>query len=195
MKVLIIGGTAYTSRVVVDYLEKNNYIVDLMTYRQENRIYGNYNWQHLDLENNDNVLDFINKIPKNYYSKIILMPGNATGTAFDDISYEDLKKYYESYSFNYILLLTKLMDSITEYGQIISISSIAANLAINDIHYSAVKAAVQACVKSLSLYVKENQSIFSISPGTIFEETKHTIAQTIIDSDKTYNGKVIEIGY
>lgn len=77
----------------------------------------------------------------------------------------------------------------------IFISSIAANEAILDVHYSAIKASNQALVKSLSLYAKPNQAMVSIAPATITDEMRKQIAKLIIDIDQFDNGKVFRLGY
>jgi len=194
-KVLIVGGTARSAKYIIDVLENEKYIIDLITYRQKNKIYGQYNWQHLDLEDDTSVNNFIKKMPINYYDKIIFLSGNAISNNINNILYEDLKKYYQSYSFNYNLLITNSIKSINNTGQIILITSIAANHAIKDAHYSAVKASNQALAKSLSLHVKDGQSVFSIAPGTITEEIRKNIAKIIIEEDLTNNGKVFELNY
>jgi NAD(P)-dependent dehydrogenase (short-subunit alcohol dehydrogenase family) len=87
----------------------------------------------------------------------------------------------------------------------------AANKPIRDANYSAVKAGVQAFIMSLSVSLNKDQSAFSISPGLIYDTrafydsnykedisslaTKEQIANIILNADKSFNGKVIEIGY
>ena len=186
--VLIIGGTARSCKTIISYLEKENFNIDLITYRQKDKIYGKYKWINLDFEDFNSVDNFIKNLPINYYSKIIFLSGK-------DINLKELKHFYNSYLFNYNLLLTNSIKSLNENGQIIFISSIAANEAILDVHYSAAKAANQALVKSLSLHAKENQAMVSIAPGTITDEIKEQIAKLIININKIDNGKIFKLGY
>ena len=193
--VLIIGGTARSCETIINYLEKENFNIDLITYRQKDKIYGKYKWVHLDFEDFNSVNNFIKNLPINYYDKIIFLSGNSISENIENIDLKELKKFYDSYLFNYNILLTNSVKSLNENGKIIFISSIAANEAILDVHYSAVKAANQALVKSLSLYAKENQSMVSIAPGTITDDIRKQIAQLIIDINKIDNGKIFKLGY
>ena len=88
--VLIVGGTAYSSIVISKLLEENDYNIHLMTYRQEQRKYGNYNWVKLNLEDENNVKDFINNLPKNFYSKNI-KPFSGEGIELEG----KIKEYWE----------------------------------------------------------------------------------------------------
>ncbi|NBX78706.1 SDR family oxidoreductase [bacterium] len=194
-KILIVGGTARSAKLLIHELEKNNYSINLMTFRQKNKIYGNYNWIELDLENDTSVTNFIKSLPKNFYSKIIFLSGNSLSKKYLDINKDELKHFYNSYIYNYNQIIIECMESINENGEIIFVSSIAANRPINDIHYSSAKAANQALVKSLSLYVKKNQSIYSIAPGTITDNVLNKIIEIIINGNKNNNGKVFEVGY
>lgn len=193
--VLIIGGTARSCKTIINYLEKENFNIDLITYRQKDKIYGEYKWVHLDFEDCNSVNNFIKNLSINYYDKIIFLSGNSISENIENIDLKELKKFYDSYLFNYNLLLTNSVKSLNENGKIIFISSIAANEAILDVHYSAVKAANQALVKSLSLYAKENQAMVSIAPGTITDDIRKQIAQLIIDINKIDNGKIFKLGY
>jgi NAD(P)-dependent dehydrogenase (short-subunit alcohol dehydrogenase family) len=194
-KVLIIGGTARSSKLIIKSLEKENFIIDLITYRQKNKIYGEYNWKYLDFEDYESVLNFIRDLPVNYYSKIIFLSGNSISDNITKINIKELKLFYDSYLFNYNLLIINCIKSLNENGHIIFISSVAANKAILDAHYSSVKAGNQALVKSLSLHVKENQAMISISPSTITEEIRNDMVNIILSVNKNDNGKIFELGY
>jgi NAD(P)-dependent dehydrogenase (short-subunit alcohol dehydrogenase family) len=210
-KVLIVGGTSCIAKEIIEALESNQYKINLMTFRQQWKIYGDYTWAYCDLEEVDSVNNLIDLIKKDKYSKMIFLPGNSLGPVVGEHSYEQLEAFYNAFVFRYNFLIKEASKCLTEDGLIISISSIAANIAINDAHYSAVKAGVQAFVKSLSLKLRPNQSAFSISPGLIYNSTtfnrqkytgdiselatKDQIAKIIANADKSYNGKVIEIGY
>jgi len=210
-KVLIVGGTSSIVPGIINKLEEYNYVIDLMTFRTPGKQYGDYKWQNLDLENKDSLDDLLSIMPKNYYSKILFVSGNSLGNYNGNVPYDELQKFYDSFLLRYNFLIKESCKSLTDDGQIVYISSIAANIPIFDADYSAAKAGVQAFVRSLSLSMKTNQSSFSISPGLIHgskvfkeidyhgDETKlatiDQIAEIIATADKTYNGRVIEIGY
>jgi NAD(P)-dependent dehydrogenase (short-subunit alcohol dehydrogenase family) len=211
--VLIVGGSSGLSNIIVSTLENNGYQIDSMTYRNKNKTYGSYNWIYLDLEDFESVKIFIDQLKTNYYSKIILLPGNTLGNYpdFKNIPENIVRNFYNAYLFNYNWLVINLLKSLSNEGQIISISSMAANKPIRDANYSAVKAGVQAFIMSLSVSLNKDQSAFSISPGLIYDTkafydsnykedisslaTKEQIANIILNADKSFNGKVIEIGY
>ncbi len=213
-QVLVIGGTASIAKKIVEELEINGYSIHLMTFRQKNKIYGNYNWVELDLEKQESLKEFISNLPKSFYSKIIINVGNSLGNNYKEIGIEKLDSFFSTYLSHYLYMITKLVESLVEDGHIVSMSSIAANRAIPDIYYSAAKAGVQAAVKSLSSNIGGNKVSYSIAPGLIYDTpamyhnnyddykdqipymaTKEKIAEIIIKADISYNGKVIEIGY
>jgi NADP-dependent 3-hydroxy acid dehydrogenase YdfG len=210
-KILVIGGTSSITPAIINELALSGHTVDLMTFRQEQKKYGEYNWVYLKLEDNDSVKNFIQSLPNSYYSKIIFTIGNSIGESGVDIPEDDLKIFYESFIFRTISIINQCIKSLKEDGHFVFISSVAANQPINDANYSAVKAAVQAFVKSLSTTIKPSQVAFSIAPGLIYDTqafyeseykwdidklcTKEKIAKTIAEANLDTNGKVIEIGY
>ena len=194
-KVLIIGGTASITNEIIKQLELNEYEINLMTYRQKNKIYGNYKWKELDFENQEQVFEFVNSLSKNYYSKIIINVGSSFIKNYNEGSFIELESFYKTYLLNYIYIMMNLSESLTKDGQIVSISSEIANRPYKDIHYSAVKAGCQIAAQGLSLHLKEGQSIYSIAPGQIDLKLQKQIAKIIVESTVLDNGKVIEIGY
>ena len=210
-KVLVIGGTSSITPDIINKLELNGYVIDLMTFRQPNKEYGNYNWQYLNLEDMSSVENLLKIMPENYYSKILFISGNSLGQYNGNVPFKELQIFYDAFLLRYNFLIKESCKSLSDDGQIVYISSIAANIPIFDADYSAAKAGVQAFVRSLSCSLKPNQSAFSISPGLIygsrvFEDmnyegditklaSKDQIADIIANADKSYNGRVIEIGY
>ena len=164
-----------------------------MTYRQKNKIFEDYNWVHLDLDNDSTVMDFIHDGQQDKYFKIILLSGNSMGKPWSKTTLKEMSNYYQSYLINYILLIMNLVEYLEDSGQIVFISSIAADIPIEDAHYSAAKAGVEAFCRSVSIGLKKNQSIFSISPTTITDSMREEIANIILNADTSYNGKTIDI--
>jgi NAD(P)-dependent dehydrogenase (short-subunit alcohol dehydrogenase family) len=210
-KVLIFGGTSCITPEIIKKLEEKDYTIDLMTFRQEKKVYGEYNWSYLNLEDMSSIKNVLNEIKEKKFSKIIFLPGNSIGINGIDIPYEKLQNFYDAFLLRYVYLIQESSKLLTDDGQIISISSVAANYPVDDANYSAAKAGVQAFVRSLSCNLKLDQSAFSISPGLIYESTsfyqqdyrgdatklasKDQIAEIIASADKSYNGKVIHLGY
>jgi NAD(P)-dependent dehydrogenase (short-subunit alcohol dehydrogenase family) len=209
--VLIVGGTSSLAPKIIEDLENKGYTIDLITYRQKNKVYGEYNWVYLDLENIDSVNELIKSVKQKIYEKLIFLSGNSLGNYGREVPYEALQVFYNAFLLRYNFLIKECSKYLSDTGQIVSISSMAANVAIEDANYSAAKAGVQAFVKSLSCQLGPNQSAFSISPGLIsgtkaFYDQNYTgdvsvlasidkISEIISNADKSYNGCVIEIGY
>lgn len=210
-KVLIIGGTGGLAKTIINRMELAGDTVELLTFRQEFKKHGDYNWTHLDLENTQTVNNFLKFVSDNKYDKIILIASNTLGNGIDGFDYNRLRHYHESYYLNYIYIVSELYKVLSDHGQMVFISSMAANIAIPDANYSAMKAGLQAFIKSSSCSLKEKQIAYSISPGLIFDTqafydsnyqgdisklaTKEQIAEIIANCNYEYNGKVFEIGY
>jgi NAD(P)-dependent dehydrogenase (short-subunit alcohol dehydrogenase family) len=209
--VLIVGGTSGIVPKIISDLEAKGYSIKLMTFRQKNKIYGEYNWIYLNLEDMNSVEETIKAISQNTYEKIVFVSGNSLGNYGREVPYEALQVFYDAFLLRYNFLIKECSRHLSDTGQIVYISSMAANVAIPDANYSAAKAGVQAFVKSLSCQLGPNQSAFSISPGLIygtkaFNDQNYTvdisklasidqISNVISNADQSYNGNVIEIGY
>ena len=191
-KVLIIGGTAKLAKPIISKLESNGYEISAMTFRQSNKIYGNYTWIKLDFYDKNSIINFLDVLKSNFYSKIIFLPGNSLGKIYKNISENEMISFYNAFLINYISLIIDLSNRLDYDGQIIFISSIAANIPIQDAHYSAVKAGVEAFIRSLSIQLKSGQSAFSISPATITDKMREDISNLIAESNFSYNGKTID---
>jgi NAD(P)-dependent dehydrogenase (short-subunit alcohol dehydrogenase family) len=212
--VLIIGGTASISNKIVEEFENNLYSVDLMTYRQKEKINATHNWEYLDLNDYESVKLFLNKISGNKYKKIILMPASsASYKNIADTDREDLVNFYGNFFVNYMILVRELVKNLSEDGQIAYISSIAANVPIDDVNYATGKGAMQTFIRSMSTKIKNGQAIFSVAPGLIYDTPafyhndpanyggdisrlakKEEIAQIILNATPEKNGQIIKIG-
>ena len=192
-KVLIIGGTSSLANFIIPKLENNNYEISAMTFRQSSKIYKDYTWIKLDLYDYESINMFLHSILPNTYSKIIFLSGSGLGKSYKDITEEDMAKFYQAFLINYISLIMNLTHRLDDDGQIVFISSIAANIPIQDAHYSAVKAGVEAFIRSASSQLSKNQSMFSISPATITDSMREKISDLILNADTSYNGKTIDI--
>lgn len=208
---MIIGGTGGLAQTIIKELENNDHTIDLITYRSKSKVYGTYDWQYLDLENIDSINNLIAYAKNKKFSKIILIVGNTLGSGIKSHSYEDLTKYHTSFYINYVYMISKFVDMLDHSGQLVFISSIAANRSIPDANYSAVKAGIQAFIKSLSGVLTNEQVAYSIAPGLILDTkafydssyngdisklaTKEQIAKIISNGGLQYHEQVFEIGY
>jgi NADP-dependent 3-hydroxy acid dehydrogenase YdfG len=168
-KILIIGGTSSLNNEIVKKA-KEVFTEITCTYRNKDKIFDNVcNWEYLNLEEDNSINLFLDKTLNQEYDTIILLIGSTTNKKYTDISIDDIKKYHEINSGSYIYLLQNLTSKIKDNGQIIVVSSRSANHASYDIHYSAVKSSIQSAVKSLSKFLKNNQSMICIAPSLIHE--------------------------
>jgi NADP-dependent 3-hydroxy acid dehydrogenase YdfG len=137
------------------------------------------------------------------------------------MSLESIKKYYSIYSGALLFLLQNLTTMINSTGQIIVMSSRSANNPSFDIHYSGTKSSIQAVVRSISKFLKKDQSIVCIAPSLILNSkmfkdmnkknikkhiklsnnnliSKNEIAEFIVSLNnkitKLINGQTISIG-
>jgi len=173
-KVLIIGGSSSICDEIISYLEEHGYEIDMLTYRDDRKIYGNYNWQHLDLTNKDSVENFINILPDQYYDKVICVPTYNSGGRNPFItSREYLSDLFGNFTINYMILIRSLFKKITKNGHIVYISTASANMPTDMVDYSAAKGALQNYVRSLSKKVTGEQVIFSIAPTMIYESAPY----------------------
>lgn len=168
---LVIGGTSSLSKYIFDLAKKDNYNI-YATFKNKSKIkkYKNINWIALDLSSDENVLLFLSDIKNNFYDRVIFLVGETTKKEYDKINIKEMKKYYSDQLSNYIYILQNIFFKIKKNGVIICVTSRAANYGSYDIHYSAVKGAIQSAVKSLSKF-SNKITIFCISPSLIRDST------------------------
>lgn len=220
-KVLIIGGSSSICDEIVTYLEKNDYVIDLLTYRNEEnkkyiKNYEMYQWRHLDLTVEEYTQNAIIQIPNNYYDTIICTPTHESGGR-DPLatSREYLENVFGKFIINYMDLVRNLIfKKLKDDGHFIFISSEAANTPTDMHDYSAAKAAMQAYVRSLSKKA-ENKTVFIIATTGIYESLayyqhggadyykfdpdrwvyKEQIAKIIVNATKKDNGNIFTLGF
>ena len=217
MNALIIGGTNRTAINIAKELEINGYSIDCMTYRDEKKIVDSFkNWSYLDFYETDSVDKFLIEQVDKKYDKIIFLVSNSTWPSqinFNALR-DGLRDFYGTFCVNYLLLVYRLISSLSDTGSIVFISSSAAETGCNDPVYSSGKALVQSYVISLNNFLNENQSAVSISPGTIFGSSFYEslpldspirlnidamtypeeLAEVIINA-YNYKGKVVKVGW
>jgi|GEM_PF-2702232 len=219
-KVLIIGGSSSICDGIVDYLEKNDHEIDLMTYRNEQnkkniKNFEKYKWVHLDLLSQESTEKIIFELPDFYYDKIICVPTYPSGQReplkTTRLFWEEL---FGKFIINYMDLIRNLIfKKLKNDGHFVFMSSEAAN-SITDMHdYSAAKATIQSYVRSLSKKSK-NKTIFVIATTGIYKSLsyynhgedyykhdpdrwvmKEDIAKIIVEADKMDNGNIFTLGF
>lgn len=164
---LIVGGTSSLAPEIVDKFSKIfNKIT--CTYRNKNKIFNkNVAWEYLDLEKDKSIDAFLDKNADNKYDTVIVLVGAVTDKKYIDFDLDSLKKYYSIHSASYLYLVQNLTKNLEKNGKIIVVSSRSANNPSYDVHYSGVKAAIQAAVMSMSRFLDSEQSIVCVSPSLI----------------------------
>jgi NAD(P)-dependent dehydrogenase (short-subunit alcohol dehydrogenase family) len=218
---LLIGGTSSLSNNIISLAKKDKYFI-YATYKNKNKITYNNDtqWLELDISSQESVLSFLKNTPNNFYDKVIFLIGKTTKNKYDKINIFELEKYYTEQASNYIYLLQSILLKTKKTSKIIVVTSRAANHGSYDVHYSAVKGAIQSAVKSLAKF-KNNKTIFCVAPSLMLDSkmfkemsskniskhlkrtnnkllTKDEVALFIWNSCDTslinLNGKVLEIG-
>jgi NADP-dependent 3-hydroxy acid dehydrogenase YdfG len=170
-KFLLVGGTSSLSDDIISLAKNDGYSV-YSTYKNKNKIThtNDVKWLELDISSQDSILSFLKNTPNNFYDKVIFLIGKTTKTKYNKIDIVELEKYYTEQASNYIYLLQNILLKTKKTSKIIVVTSRSANYGSYDVHYSAVKGAIQSSVKSLSKFSK-NKTIFCISPSLILDST------------------------
>lgn len=219
-KVLIIGGSSSICDEIVTYLEKNDYEIDLLTYRNEEnkkyiKNYEMYQWRHLDLTVEEYTQNAIVQIPNNYYDTIICTPTYESGGR-DPMatSREYLEEVFGKFIVNYMDLVRNLIfKKLKKDGHFVFISSEAANIPTDMHDYATAKAAMQTYVRSLSKKAGE-KTIFVIATTGIYGSLpyyqhgedyysfdpkrwvyKEQIAKIIVEATRKDNGNIFTLGF
>jgi NAD(P)-dependent dehydrogenase (short-subunit alcohol dehydrogenase family) len=216
---LVVGGTSSLSDSIISLAKNDGYNV-FATYKNKITNQNNVKWLNLDIASQESILLFLNNTPNNFYNRIIFLIGKTTKKKYSKIDIVELEKYYIEQASNYIYILQNILTKTKNDGSIVVVTSRAANHGSYDVHYSAVKGAIQSAVKSLAKFTK-NKTIFCVSPSLILDSkmfkemssknihkhlkrtnnkllTKDEVALFIWNSCNTslinLNGKTLEIG-
>ena len=173
--VLIIGGSSSLGPSIINKFISKDYIVFSTFFSSSQKTNQALNF-FLDLNNNDSILDFVNKteIKKAKFDVVIFLSGILPGKSIDDYSFDEIEEV-TSINFTGIAKTFKsLKNSLAHKSKIIFISSASASRGSYDPIYSASKGALVAFMKSIYLW----------SNGTIFTTA---INPNLIDSSTMFN--------
>ena len=159
------GGTSRIFEGIRDRAIQSGYQV-YGTTRGSNDLMD-HNFFRLDLANKESVDDFLFQLGDFEFQRILILTGESSIRYCEELESLGISKYYETHLINTIAVIENLIGRLTEPGNLIYISSIAALRSSYDFHYSAVKAGVAAYIKSKSRFLSKNQSIFSLAPSLI----------------------------
>ena len=159
------GGTSRIFEGIRDRAIQSGYQV-YGTTRGSNDLMD-HNFFRLDLANKESVDDFQFQLGDFEFQRILILTGESSIRYSEELESLGISKYYETHLINTIAVIENLIGRLTEPGNLIYISSIAALRSSYDFHYSAVKAGVAAYIKSKSRFLSNNQSIFSLAPSLI----------------------------
>ena len=167
-QVLIIGGTSSLAGKLSAFAKEESYDVTA-TFRgniskdRDPRI----KWANLELSQKESVEEFFDELSDIKYDRVLFLVGAVTNKYFLDMSYSEMLHYYSTYVVNSLYLLQKCSSLLKMTSNIIVMSSRAGSNASYDVHYSAVKSALEAYVRSSAKSLGKNQSIVAVSSGLI----------------------------
>jgi NAD(P)-dependent dehydrogenase (short-subunit alcohol dehydrogenase family) len=191
---LLVGGTSSLSNYLISLAKNNQYSV-YATYKNKDKVVyqDGVKWLELDISSQESILLFLNNIPNNFYDKVIFLVGKTTKKKYNKINIVELEKYYIEQASNYIYTLQNILAKTKNNGSVAVVTSRAANYGSYDVHYSAVKGAIQSAVKSLAKFTK-NKTIFCVSPSLIFDSKmfKEMSSKNIAKHLKRTNNKLLK---
>jgi NAD(P)-dependent dehydrogenase (short-subunit alcohol dehydrogenase family) len=164
-RVLVVGGTSRIFEGIRDKAIQSDYQV-YGTSRGSTEL-TDRNFLRLDLANRESVDDFGVQLGEMKFQRILVLTGELSAHFSEEFGSFGISKYYETHLVNTISVIESLIERLTEPGNLIYISSIAALRSSYDYHYSAVKAGVSAYIKSRSRFLHANQSMFSLAPSLL----------------------------
>jgi NAD(P)-dependent dehydrogenase (short-subunit alcohol dehydrogenase family) len=167
-QVLIIGGSSSLAETLIRFAKEESYEITA-TFR------GNVSkdrdpcikWINLELSQIESLEEFFDELSDVKYDRVLFLIGAVTNKYFLDMSHSEMLNYYSTYVVNSLYLLQKCLALLKTTSSIIVMSSRAGSSASYDVHYSAVKSALEAYVRSSGKSIGKNQSIVAISSGLI----------------------------
>ena len=121
----------------------------------------------LDLGSKESIDAFLEQLSDQKFSRIIFLAGKLTERHLPNISHGFLADYYGKFVTGMLYVMQEIKINLAADGNILALSSRAANHPSYDFHYSAAKGALQAFVMSFSKFMDRNQSIVAIAPSLI----------------------------
>ena len=167
-RVLIIGGSSSLVPTLYRIAKAESFEITAsfrgdLTHSQD----MNIQWLNLELSEKDSIDGFLEELNNIKFDRILFLIGSVTNKYFLKMTYSEIANYHLTYAVNSLYLLQKCLSNIKETSNILVMSSRAGSNASFDVHYSAVKSALEAYVRSSAQALAENQSIVAISSGLI----------------------------
>lgn len=189
---LILGGTSSVAEDIARLAYADNYRV-ILTFRahKKNGDYGS--WYELDTEREESIDNFLAEIQGIKFDRVICLIGATTNSHYSKLNLTSTISYYSSQLAGICYLISRILANLKFDASFIVLSSKSANNKSYDIHYSAVKAGLQAFVKSISQFAVAQQSILCIAPSLIDKSTMYfqmTKSNRVIHNKKA-NGKLL----
>ena len=167
-RLLIVGGTSSLAHTLIGVAKHESYEITA-TVRGN---LGNFEdsqtkWINLNLSNKYSIENFLVDLSDTQFDRVIFLIGATTNKEFLEISYDEILQYYTTYAVNSLYLLQKSLPYLKDTANILVMSSRSGSKPSYDVHYSAVKSALEAFVRSSAKKLAKNQSIVAISSGLI----------------------------
>lgn len=166
--ILIIGGTSSLAENLIRVAKEESFDITA-TFRGclENELDDQIHWMNLELSEIESIERFLINLGEKKFDKVFFLIGAVTNKYFLEMTHIELLKYYSSYVANSVYLLQKCFLFLKTTSRILVMSSRAGTNVSYDVHYSSMKSALEAFVRSSSKALTANQSIIGISSGLI----------------------------
>jgi NAD(P)-dependent dehydrogenase (short-subunit alcohol dehydrogenase family) len=166
--VLILGGNASLASKIIELIDRNQYQITCTFRKDKPQGHQDFiHWKYLDLENRESIESLLSEIENQRFERIFSFLGEVINSPIQELSYLSILQYHTSHTVNYLYLLTKLAPFLKHGGNMVVMSSRAANNPSYSIHYAATKAALEAYVRCSAMFMGEGTSIVAISSGLI----------------------------
>ncbi len=146
----------------------------------------------LDLGSTESIGLFLEGLSDQKFSRIIFLAGKLTERHLPNIPLDFLADYYGQFVTGMLYVMQEIKINLAADGNILALSSRAANHSSYDFHYSAAKGALQAFVMSFSKFMDRDQSIVAVAPSLIDNTNmRRSMSQENVDKHKARAGNCI----
>ena len=175
--ILLLGGSSSLAECIAKSAQEEGFLVDVTVRKEslsENSRSDLFRSHYiLDLKEIHSIIAFLSQVSHIQYSRIICLIGaTSIGTVSDDLP--DLDSYYQQYTSRLFFLLQTLAGQSlipNVKSRMVAMSSRASGVKSYDLHYSAVKSALESFASALSQKLQANQSVISVRCGLILGST------------------------
>ena len=171
-RMLILGGTSSLAKPFIQLALEEGYQITATTRKPDELLkVANINWERLDLESEQSILNFIRSVSKFKFDFIFDFIGKTSNFGEQEIDLLGINNYISSQISNHIYIILKVYKLLTPEGALINISTRSVEHGSFDIAYAASKAAIHNSVFSIKEKLSENQKVINVVSGLVENST------------------------